>query len=246
MRRQKKSEKLKPGATIIEPTSGNTGIGLAVVAAVKGYKLLLVMPESMSVERRKLLKNYGAELILTDKEKGMTGAVAKAKELLAANSDYFMPSQFDNPANPRAHEKTTAVEIKNELEQVAALVVGVGTGGTLSGTGRVLKKEYPEMKIFAVEPQDSPVISGGEPGSHMIQGIGAGFIPDVLKCDLIDEVITVTNQEAYRMSRKLSQQEGLMVGISAGANVLAALQVARQLGEDKILLLFYRIPVKGI
>ena len=226
---------LTPGSTIVEPTSGNTGIGLAMVAAVKDYDLVLVMPESMSEERRKLLKAYGAELILTEAEKGMTGSMDKAKEIVDENSGCFMPSQFTNPANPLAHEEHTAQELLDDLNQIDALVIGVGTGGTLTGTGRVLKKEFPEIKVYAVEPEDSPVISGGNPGPHKIQGIGAGFIPDVLKEDLIDEVVKVGNEEAFNMSTKLAREEGLLVGISSGANTAAALKVAEDYDmEDNI------------
>ncbi len=229
------SGELKPNSTIVEPTSGNTGIGLGVVAAVKGYDLILVMPESMSKERRKLLKAYGAELILTEAEKGMTGSVEKAEEIIAENPEYFMPSQFENPANPLAHEEHTAQELIDDLEQISALVIGVGTGGTLTGTGKVLKEKFPKMKIYAVEPDDSPVISGGQPGPHKIQGIGAGFIPEVLDQDLIDDVITIKNKQAFRMAKKLARQEGLLVGISAGANVKASLKVARDYSaEDNI------------
>ncbi len=233
-----KAGKIKPGDTIVEPTSGNTGIGLAITGAVKGYEVILIMPESISEERKKLLKKYGAEYKLTAKEDGMNGSVALAKKLVSENENYFMPSQFDNPANPDAHRKTTAQEIIKDLDQVDALVVGVGTGGTLTGTGSKLKEVFPEIKIYAVEPEDSPVISGGEPGSHMIQGIGAGFIPDNLDKDIIDEVVTVGNKESYEMSKKLSQVEGIMAGISAGANTAAALKVAAKLGKDKNIVTF--------
>jgi cysteine synthase A len=219
---------LKPGSTIIEPTSGNTGIGLAMVCAVKGYRLILVMPASMSVERRKLLKAYGAEFVLTPPELGMRGAVEKALELTKEIKDSFMPQQFENPANPDIHEKTTALEI---LEQTGgkldAFVAGVGTGGTITGVARVLKKEFPNLKIVAVEPASSPVLSGGKPGIHKIQGIGAGFIPKVLDLDLVDEIITVTNEEAFETTRELSTKEGILAGISAGAAVFAAQKVAR-------------------
>ncbi|TYP57625.1 cysteine synthase A [Thermosediminibacter litoriperuensis] len=221
---------LKPGSTIVEPTSGNTGIGLAIVCAVKGYRLILVMPASMSVERRKLLKAYGAEFVLTPPELGMRGAVEKALELVKENEDYFMPQQFENPANPEIHEKTTAVEI---LEQTGgkldAFVAGVGTGGTITGVARVLKKEMPHVKIVAVEPAASPVLSGGKPGLHKIQGIGAGFIPRVLDLNLIDEIITVSNDDAYSTARELSTKEGILAGISSGAAVFAARKVARTL-----------------
>ncbi len=238
IKRAEEDGSLKPGNTIVEPTSGNTGIGLAMVAAVKGYKVILVMPESMSKERRKLLKAYGAELILTPKEEGMQGALDKANELLQENSDHYIPSQFENPANPEAHRKNTALEIAKEFDQLDALVVGVGTGGTLTGTAEVLKNEFPGLKVYAVEPEDSPVLSGGEPGSHMIQGIGAGFIPEILKQELIDEVVTVSNQESYQMTKKLSEKEGIMVGISSGANVVAALKVAKKINSKKNIITF--------
>ncbi|SHM62723.1 cysteine synthase [Caldanaerovirga acetigignens] len=226
---------LKPGSTIIEPTSGNTGIGLAMVCAVKGYRLILVMPASMSVERRKLLKAYGAEFVLTPPELGMRGALEKALELTNKIKDSFMPQQFENPANPEIHEKTTALEI---LEQTGgkldAFVAGVGTGGTITGVARVLKKEFPSLKIVAVEPTSSPVLSGGKPGIHKIQGIGAGFIPKVLDLDLIDEIITVTNEEAFETARELSTKEGILAGISAGAAVFAAQKVARNFRPDNL------------
>ncbi|KXG77434.1 Cysteine synthase [Fervidicola ferrireducens] len=221
---------LKPGSTIVEPTSGNTGIGLAMVCAVRGYRLILVMPASMSVERRRLLKAYGAEFVLTPPELGMKGAVEKALELTREIKDSFMPQQFENPANPEIHEKTTALEI---LEQTGgkldAFVAGVGTGGTITGVARVLKREIPNLKIVAVEPASSPVLSGGKPGIHKIQGIGAGFIPKVLDLDLVDEIITVTNEEAFETTRELSTKEGILAGISAGAAVFAAQKVARNL-----------------
>jgi cysteine synthase A len=224
-----KRGELKPGTTIIEPTSGNTGIGLAMIAAIKGYKLILVMPESMSKERKELLKFYGAELVLTPLEEGMAGAVKRVKEIIKENPGYFMPSQFNNPDNPEAHVKTTAREILEELDKIDAFVTGVGTGGTLTGIGKVLKEHFPELRIYAVEPAASPVLSGGNPGPHMIQGIGAGFIPEILDMELIDRIITIGNLEAYRMSAELASKEGLMVGISSGANVLAATRVAREL-----------------
>jgi cysteine synthase A len=217
---------LQPGGTIVEPTSGNTGIGLALVGAVKGYPVVLTMPESMSIERRKLLKGYGAELILTPAAEGMRGAIAKAEELVAKQG-YFMPQQFNNAANPQIHLRTTGPEILQQCpEEIDYFVAGIGTGGTITGAGEVLKAAYPHLQIVAVEPADSPVLSGGEPGSHKIQGIGAGFVPQVLNTDLLDEVITVENEEAFKAARQLAKVEGLMVGISSGAAMAAALKVA--------------------
>ncbi len=229
-----KARKIKEGTTIVEPTSGNTGIGLALVAAVKGYKLKLVMPDSMSVERRRLLKAFGVELVLTPGKLGMKGAVEKAEELVAQNANYFMPQQFENPANPEIHRKTTAEEILRQTEgKIDAFVAGVGTGGTLTGVGEVLKQHNKAIKVVAVEPAASPVLSGGQPGSHKIQGIGAGFVPKVLNTNIIDEIVTVKDEEAYSMARKLSKMEGLLVGVSSGANAFAALQVAQRLGKGK-------------
>lgn len=225
---------LKPGATIIEPTSGNTGIGLAMVAAVKGYKLILTMPESMSMERVFILESYGAEVFLTPGGEGMIGAVKKAEELTRQTPGSFIPHQFNNPANPEIHRKTTAREIINSMGgHLDALVAGVGTGGTITGLGEVLKAEIPQVQIIAVEPADSPVLSGGEAGPHRIQGIGAGFIPQVLNADTIDRVMPVTDEEAYGLSKRLAKEEGLFVGISSGAAVCAALTVARELGTGK-------------
>jgi cysteine synthase A len=225
---------LKPGSTIIEPTSGNTGIGLAMVAAVKGYKLILTMPDAMSMERVFILQSFGAEVVLTPGEEGMLGAIQKAKELNKQIPESFMPQQFNNPANPEIHRRTTAREIiKTMGKTLDAFVAGVGTGGTLTGVGEVLKEHYPQIKIVAVEPADSPVISNGAAGSHRIQGIGPGFIPKVLNVDLIDQVITVTDENAYDTTKRLAQEEGLFMGISAGAAACAALTVSRVLGRGK-------------
>ncbi|MBI1820671.1 MAG: cysteine synthase A [Nitrospirae bacterium] len=225
---------LKPGGTILEPTSGNTGIGLALVSAVRGYKVILVMPESMSQERVSLLSSYGVELILTPAYEGMQGAIKEAQEILAKNPDYYMPNQFANSANPEMHRKTTAVEIWNDMDgQIDAFVAGVGTGGTITGVGEVLKSKNPKIQVIAVEPITSPVLSGGMAGPHKIQGIGAGFIPPVLNRKIIDRVVTVSDDDAYRTSKRAAKEEGMLVGISAGANVFAALQIAREIGPDK-------------
>lgn len=223
------SGKLAPGGTIIEPTSGNTGIGLAAIAAARGYRLILTMPETMSVERRNLLAAYGAELVLTEGKKGMNGAIAKAEELLAATPGAFMPGQFTNPANPAAHKATTGPEIWRDTNgEVDIFVVGVGTGGTITGAGEYLKGEKPSVQVVAVEPAASPVLSGGAPGPHAIQGIGAGFVPKILNRDLLDEVITVNNEDALETGRRVAHALGFLAGISSGAAVWAALQLAQR------------------
>jgi cysteine synthase A len=217
-----KAGRIKSGDTLVEPTSGNTGIGLAMVAAVKGYRLILTMPDSMTVERRKLLNAYGAEIILTPADKGMTGAVEKARAL-ADEHGYFQPMQFDNPANPDVHRRTTAQEILNDLERVDIFVAGVGTGGTITGVGEVLKEKSKDVRVVAVEPEDSPVLSGGKPGRHKIQGIGAGFVPRILNTGVYDDIIRVRADDAAAVSRLLARREGMICGVSAGANVHAAM-----------------------
>ncbi len=224
---------LKPGGLIIEPTSGNTGIGLALVAAVKGYRLILTMPETMSVERRKLVQAYGAEIVLTDGSLGMTGAIEKAEELHRVNPDSIIPQQFENSANPDYHERYTGPEIWSDTAgKIDAFVAGVGTGGTLTGVGGYLRRQNPQIKIYAVEPEDSPVLSGGKPGSHKIQGIGAGFVPKVLDMSLINEVIKVSADNAGRTARAAASQEGLLIGISSGAALYAALELAKKAEFD--------------
>jgi cysteine synthase A len=225
---------LKPGDTIVEPTSGNTGIGLAMVAAVKGYKLVLTMPEDMSVERRRLLQRYGAQLILTPAIEGMSGAVYAAQEMSEKKGAFFMPQQFNNPANPEVHRRTTAREILRATGgRLDAFVAGVGTGGTITGVGEVLKAELPEVRVVAVEPSRSPVLAGGKAGLHGIQGIGASFVPGVLNREAYDELIEVKDEDANAMTVRLTKEEGLLVGISSGANVWASVQVAKKLGAGK-------------
>ena len=231
---------LKTGMTIIEPTSGNTGIGLAMIAAVKGYPVVFTMPETMSIERRKILRQFGARIILTPGNKGMAGAVAEA-ERLAQQDGYFMPQQFNNPANPEIHRKYTAHEIIEDLGDRVPdyFIAGVGTGGTLSGVGEILKKKYPAVRIVAVEPSASPVLSGGQPGPHKIQGIGAGFIPQILNLTIIDEIIQVDDESAIQTARHLATEEGILTGISAGANMLAALQIAKRSHTEQLLITIF-------
>ncbi|MFD0698932.1 cysteine synthase A [Paenibacillus sp. GCM10027628] len=229
--------KLKPGDTIVEPTSGNTGIGLAMVAAAKGYKAILVMPETMSLERRNLLRAYGAQLVLTPGAEGMKGAIRRAEELQAENPSYFIPQQFKNQANVKIHRETTGPEIVEAIKghdgKLDAFVAGIGTGGTITGAGGVLKENFPGIKIYAVEPSASPVLSGGKPGPHKIQGIGAGFVPDILNTSIYDEIIAVENDDAFETSRRVAKEEGILGGISSGAAIFAALKVAKELGAGK-------------
>jgi cysteine synthase A len=238
--------KIKPGETVIvEPTSGNTGIGLAIVAADKGYRLILTMPDTMSVERRRLLYGFGAELVLTPGAEGMRGAIAKAEEVAANTPNSWIPQQFKNPANPEIHRRTTAEELWRDTDgQIDILVSGVGTGGTLTGVAEIIKARKPSFQVVAVEPEDSPILSGGTPGPHKIQGIGAGFVPDVLKTELIDDVVRVSNESAFEIARRLAKEEGLMVGISSGAIGWAALQIGRR-PENAGKLIVFIAPSNG-
>ncbi|MGO5075048.1 cysteine synthase A [Clostridium sporogenes] len=228
-----KMGKIKPGDIIVEPTSGNTGIGLAMVGRLKGYKVIIVMPDSMSIERRNMIKAYGAELVLTEGNKGMTGAIEKAEELARDKKGYFIPQQFSNRANSKKHYETTAVEILKDVENLDVFVASVGTGGTIAGIGRRLKEFNKNIKVVAVEPHNSPVISGGKAAPHKIQGIGAGFVPEVYEKDVVDEVMTITDEESYEYARKFGTEEGILVGISSGANIAAAIKIAKKLGKGK-------------
>ncbi|MGC1392267.1 MAG: cysteine synthase A [Bacteroidales bacterium] len=230
---------LKPGSIIIEPTSGNTGIGLALVAAVKGYKLILVMPESMSLERRKIMSSYGAEFVLTPREKGMKGAIERARELITETPDSWMPMQFDNPANTEIHKTTTAQEILNDFpEGLDYLITGVGTGGHITGVAEVLKKAFPKLKVYAVEPELSPVLSGGSPAPHPLQGIGAGFIPSILNTKLLDGIIKVSKEDAFNFTRRAAKEEGLFVGISSGASLAAVNKMLKEFPKGSRILTF--------
>ena len=239
--------RLKPGGTIIEATSGNTGIGLAMVAAAKGYKSVIVMPETMSLERRNLLRAYGAELVLTPGAEGMNGAVRKAEELLNDNPDYFMAEQFKNEANVKIHRETTGPEIVEAIQSIGgtldAFIAGIGTGGTISGAGEILKSNFPEVKVYAVEPAASPILAGGKPGPHKIQGIGANFVPDILNQKIYDEILHVENDEAFETARNVAKEEGILSGISSGAAIFAALKVAKELGKGKRIVVI--VPSNG-
>ncbi|MBE3604384.1 cysteine synthase A [bacterium] len=238
--RAERDGRIKPGDTIVEPTSGNTGIGLALVCAVKGYRLILTMPDTMSEERRSLLAAYGAQLVLTPDTRGMHGAIAKAEELVRANPSFYMPQQFSNAANPEIHYASTGPELIEQMERIDAFVAGVGTGGTISGAGRYLRDHLKNKPlIVAVEPKNSPVLEGGEPGFHKIQGIGAGFVPATLDTKIYDEVIAVSDEDATLFSRRIAREEGLLVGISSGANCCAALQIAKRLGRGKTVVVVF-------
>lgn len=224
---------IQKGDTIVEPTSGNTGIALAMIGKLKGYKVIIVMPETMSVERRSLIRAYGAELVLTEGAKGMKGAIAKAMEIAEEQKGFYIPQQFVNEANPNKHYVTTAEEIVKDVNDLDMFVAGVGTGGTISGVGKRLKELRPEVKVIAVEPEKSPVISGGQPGPHKIQGIGAGFIPDIYNKEVVDKVITASDEEAFEAARMIAREEGILIGISSGANVAIAIKLAKELGKGK-------------
>ena len=224
---------LKEGYTIVEPTSGNTGIALAMIGRIKGYEVIIVMPDTMSIERRNLIKAYGAQLVLTDGTKGMKGAINKAKEIVEENPGFFIPQQFNNLANPVRHYDTTAEEIVKDVEDLDIFVAGVGTGGTITGVGRRIKEIKQGVKIVAVEPEKSPVLSGGEPGPHKIQGIGAGFIPDIYDNSVVDEIIKISDEEAFEMAKLMAKEEGILVGISTGANIAAAIKIAKKVGKGR-------------
>lgn len=228
-----KTGDLKPGYTIVEPTSGNTGIGLAMVGRLKGYRVIIVMPDTMSVERRNMIRAYGAQLVLTEGAKGMKGAIARAEEIAKGRKDYFIPMQFANPANPEKHYEATAEEIIKDVPDIDVLIASVGTAGTVIGVGRKLKEMKKDIKIIAVEPEKSPVISGGQPGPHKIQGIGPGFIPDIYDSSVVDEVITVSDEEAFEFAKRIANLEGILVGISSGANAAIAVKIAQKLGKGK-------------
>jgi cysteine synthase A len=229
--------KLRPGGTIVEPTSGNTGIGLAMVAAARGYRVILTMPEDMSVERQSLLRAFGAEIVLTPRDEVMHGAIAKAEEIVGEHPDYFMPQQFRNKANPEAHRRTTALEILEAVgTRLDALIAGVGTGGTVTGTGEALRKSIPGLEVHVVEPADSPVLSGGQPAPHRIQGIGAGFVPEILNREIVDSIIQVTYDDARRTARALAETEGILAGVSSGAILFGAIAIGRKLGRNKTVL----------